>query len=64
MVWRAVVLYPVLGIPTDTNIRGFKSGKCGDYCGSHLRLISRLGKRCRSDANDSFEVYIGVVSSC
>ena len=38
-----------------------KSGECGDHCGSHLRLISRSGKRCCSHANDSFEVGGGTI---
>ena len=42
---------------------GFKFGECGDYCGSHLRLISRPWERCCSHVNDSFEVW-GVVPSC
>ena len=42
---------------------GFKSGECGDHCGSHLRLISRSAKRCCNHANDSFEVW-GVAPSC
>ena len=42
---------------------GIKSGECGDHCGSHMRLISRSGKRCCSHANDSFEEW-GVAPSC
>jgi len=48
-----VAIHPVLKVP-HIKIWGFKSDECGDHCGSHLRLISRSGKRCCSQANDSF----------
>ena len=54
---------PVLKVSPQIKIWGFKSGEYGDHCGSHLRLISRSGKRCCSHANDSFEVW-GVAPSC
>ena len=58
-----VAIHPVLKVSPHIKIWEFKSGECGDHCGSHLRLISRSGKRCCSHANDSFEVW-GVVPSC
>jgi len=60
---EVVAMHPVLKASPHTKISGFKSGECGDHCGSHLWLISRSGKRCCSHANDSFEVW-GVVPSC
>jgi len=56
-------VHPVLKVSSQIKIWGFKSGEDGDHCWSHLRLISRLGKRCCSHANDSFEVW-GVAPSC
>ena len=58
-----VFIHPVLQVPPQIKIWGFKSGERGDHSGSHLRLISRVGKRCRSHASDSFEVW-GVAPSC
>ena len=55
--------HPVLKVSPHTKSGGFKSGECGDHCGSHLRLISRSGKRCSSHDNDSFEEW-GVEPSC
>ena len=53
----------VLKVSPHIKIWGFKSGECGNHCGSHLRLISRSGQRSCSHANDSFEVW-GVAPSC
>ena len=60
-----VAIHPVLKVTPHIKIWGLqdKSGECGDHCGSHLRLISRSGKRCCIHANDSFEVW-GVTPSC
>jgi len=58
-----VAIHPDLRYPHRWKSGGFKSGECGDHCGSHLRLISRSGKRCCCHANDSFEAW-GVASSC
>ena len=58
-----VAIHPVLEVSTQIKIWGFKSGECGDHCGSHLRLISRSRKCCCSHANDSFEEW-GVAPSC
>jgi len=52
-----VAIHPGINISPRIKIWGFKSGECGDQCGSHLQLISRSGKRCCSYANDSFEVW-------
>ena len=52
-----VAIHPVINLSPRIKIWGFKSGECGDHCGSHLQLISRSGKRCCSYANDSFEVW-------
>ena len=58
-----VAIHPVLEVSPHIKIWGIKSGECDDHCGSHLRLISRSGKRCCSHANDSFEEW-AVVPSC
>ena len=58
-----VAIHPVHKVCPQIKSGGFKSGECGDHCGSHLRLISRSGKRCCSHANDSFEVWV-VAPSC
>ena len=36
-----VAMHPVLKVSPQIKIWGFKSGECGDHCGSNLRLISR-----------------------
>jgi len=51
-----VAIHPVLKVSSHMKIWGFKSGECGDRCGSHLRLISQSEKRCCSHANDSWGV--------
>ena len=53
-----VAIHPVLKVSPQIKIWGFKSGECGDHCGSHLRLISRSGKRCCSHANDGTALHI------
>ena len=58
-----IAMHLVLKVFSQIKMWGFKSGECGDHCGSHLRLISRSGKRCCSRANDSFEVG-RVAASC
>jgi len=58
-----VAIHPVLIVSPHIKIWRFKSGECGDHCGSHLRVISRSGKRCCSHTNDSFEVW-GMAPSC
>ena len=60
---EVVAIHTVLKLSPHITIWEFKSGECGDHCGSHLRLISRSGKRCYSHTNDSFEVW-GVAPSC
>jgi len=60
---EVVAMHPVLKVSPHIKSEGFKSGECGDHCGSQLRLISRSGKRCCNHANDSFEVW-GVAPSC
>ena len=57
IVWGLLPYTLSLRYPHIQKSGGFKSGKCGDHCGSHLRLISPSGKRCCSHANDSFEVW-------
>ena len=62
-----VAIHPVIKVYPNIKIWEIqeKSGECGDHCGSHLRLISRSGKRCCIHANDSFEVWgWGVAPSC
>ena len=61
-VWGLLPYTLSLRYPHIWKSGGFKSGEYGDHCGSHLRLISRSGKRCCSHANDSFEW--GVAPSC
>ena len=58
-----VAIHPVLKVSPRIKVWGIKPGECGDHCWSHLRLISRSGKRCCSHANDSFEVWV-VAPSC
>jgi len=57
IVWGLLPYTLSLRYPHRYKSGGFKSGECGDHCGSHLRLISRSGKRSCSHANDSFEVW-------
>jgi len=58
-----VAIHPVLKVSPHIKIWWFKCGECSDHCLSHLRLISRSGKRCCSHTNDPFEVW-GVAPSC
>ena len=55
LVWGLLPYTLSLRYPHRQKSRVFKTGECGDHCGSHLRLISWSGKRCCSHANDSFE---------
>ena len=63
IVWGLLPYTLSLRYPHRQKSGGFKSGECGDHCGSHLRLISRSGKRCCSHANDSFQEWV-VTPSC
>ena len=56
-----VAIHAVFKVSPHIKIWGFKSGECGDHCGSHLRLISQSGKRCCSHANDSFDMWRGTI---
>jgi len=58
-----VAIHHVLKVSPQIKSGGFKSDECGDHCGSHLRLITRSGKRCCSHANDSFEDW-GLAPYC
>ena len=57
IVWGLLPYTLSLKVSPQIKIWGFKSGECGDHCGSHLRQINRSRKHCCSHANDSFEVW-------